>query len=232
MNLIGSAALSPRHRDRRPLLQFGPFDPEEQPRPKTARHARGRAIDRLRELDYSCLANRKTREGTQHPDRNAQLVDDPTQAIAVMKAMARREAGRESPLTDEQWRQAHAMFKAGSANAYLDSLAGPSPSPPTERPLDLAAAIVAAMRRKGYVIDMQPGEINIVYVEGLNEDGTPAPPLFPTRARRAQLHFCPSVFPRSLLLPRNDMDRSKRPRRGAMAQRPIGRLAIGREGGP
>ena len=100
------------------------------------------------------------------------MVDDPTQAIAVMKAMARREAGRESPLTDEQWRQAHAMFKAGSANTYLNSLASPSPSPPTERPLDLAAAIVAAMRRKGYIIDTQPGEINIVYVEGLNEDGT------------------------------------------------------------
>ena len=50
----------------------------------------------------------------------AEMVDDPTQAIAVMKAMARREAGRESPLTDEQWRQAHAMFKAGSANAYLE----------------------------------------------------------------------------------------------------------------
>ena len=102
----------------------------------------------------------------------AEMVDDPTQAIAVMKAMARREAGRESPLTDEQWRQAHAMFKAGSANAYLDLLAGLSSPQPTERPLDLAAAIVAAMRRKGYVVDTQPGEINIVYVEGLNEDGT------------------------------------------------------------
>lgn len=82
----------------------------------------------------------------------AEMVDDPTQAIAVMKAMARREAGRESSLTNEQWRQAHAMFKAGSANAYLDSLAGPSWSQPTERPLDLATAIVAAMRRKGYVV--------------------------------------------------------------------------------
>src|SRR5580700_1123045 len=27
----------------------------------------------LRQLDYSCQANRKTREGTQHPDRNAQF---------------------------------------------------------------------------------------------------------------------------------------------------------------
>ena len=102
----------------------------------------------------------------------AEMVDDPTQAIAVLRAMARREAGRESPLTNEQWRQAHAMFKAGSANAYLHSLAGPSSSQLTERPLDLAAAIVGAMRRKGYVVDTQPGEINIVYVEGLNEDGT------------------------------------------------------------
>jgi broad specificity phosphatase PhoE len=102
------------------------------------------------------------------------MVDDPTQAIAIMRAMARREAGRESPLTDEQWRQAHAMFKAGSADAYLDPLAGPSSFQPTERPLDLAAAIVAAIQRKGYVVDTQPGEINIVYVEGLNEDGTVA----------------------------------------------------------
>jgi len=50
--------------------------------------------------------------------------------------------------------------------------AGPSSFQRTERPLDLAAAIVAAMQRKGYIIDTQPGEINIVYVEGLNEDGT------------------------------------------------------------
>ena len=64
------------------------------------------------------------------------------------------------------------MFKSGGANAYLDSLVGPSSSQPTDRPLDLAAAIVAAMRRKGYVVDTQPGEINIVYVERLNEDGT------------------------------------------------------------
>jgi Rhodopirellula transposase DDE domain len=27
----------------------------------------------LRVLGYSCQANRKTREGTQHPDRNAQF---------------------------------------------------------------------------------------------------------------------------------------------------------------
>jgi hypothetical protein len=63
----------------------------------------------------------------------AEMLDDPVQAIAVMKAMARREAGRESPLTDEQWRQAHAMFKAGGANAWLSG-AGHSTESPPRRP--------------------------------------------------------------------------------------------------
>ena len=86
-----------------------------------------------------------------------------------MKAIAEREAGKESPLTDEEWLQAHAMFKAGSADAWLS---GSAAAPQTTKPLDLAAAIVAAMRSKNYVIDTQAGEINIVYVEGIDEDGT------------------------------------------------------------
>jgi len=45
----------------------------------TALHQQGFAVSQklvgllLRALDYSCQANRKTREGTQHPDRNAQF---------------------------------------------------------------------------------------------------------------------------------------------------------------
>ena len=38
---------------------------------------------------------------------------------------------------------------------------------------DLAHLVVAAMERKGYQVDRGPGEINIVYVEGMNPDGTP-----------------------------------------------------------
>ena len=38
---------------------------------------------------------------------------------------------------------------------------------------DLAHHIIAAMERKGYQIDRGQNEINIVYVEGMNPDGTP-----------------------------------------------------------
>src|SRR3954468_23611069 len=37
---------------------------------------------------------------------------------------------------------------------------------------DLAHLVVAAMERKGYQVDRGPGEVNIVYVEGMNPDGT------------------------------------------------------------
>ena len=37
---------------------------------------------------------------------------------------------------------------------------------------DLAHLVVAAMERKGYQVDRGPGELNIVYVEGMNPDGT------------------------------------------------------------
>ncbi|HZD63665.1 MAG TPA: peptidoglycan-binding domain-containing protein, partial [Xanthobacteraceae bacterium] len=37
---------------------------------------------------------------------------------------------------------------------------------------DLAHLVVAAMERKGYQVDRGAGEINIVYVEGMNPDGT------------------------------------------------------------
>lgn len=40
-----------------------------------------------------------------------QMLDDPTVAIAIMKAVARREAGRDSPLTDDQWMAGYRKFK-------------------------------------------------------------------------------------------------------------------------
>lgn len=44
---------------------------------------------------------------------------------------------------------------------------------PTPKPSDLAGRIVATMRRKGYRVDEGEGEINIVFLEGANEDGSP-----------------------------------------------------------
>ena len=45
-----------------------------------------------------------------------------------------------------------------------------------ERPIaisDLPDRVIAAMERKGYRVDRGPGEVNIVYVEGMDPDSTP-----------------------------------------------------------
>ncbi|MGR9270758.1 peptidoglycan-binding domain-containing protein (plasmid) [Rhizobium leguminosarum] len=49
-----------------------------------------------------------------------ELIDDPVQAIAFLKAIAHRESGRGNNLTEAQWLQAHRMFKLGSADAFLN----------------------------------------------------------------------------------------------------------------
>lgn len=50
------------------------------------------------------------------------LLDDPATAVALLKAIAGRESGRGNNLTEDQWRQAYSMFKAGSADTYLERL--------------------------------------------------------------------------------------------------------------
>jgi hypothetical protein len=63
------------------------------------------------------------------------MLDEESQAIALLKAIARRESGRGNNLTEKQWRQAHAMFKLGSADKYIATLhvepPGPIPGPKT-----------------------------------------------------------------------------------------------------
>jgi Putative peptidoglycan binding domain len=54
-----------------------------------------------------------------------ETLDNPSQAIALLKAIAGRESGRGNNLTEDQWRQAHAMFQAGSADIYLDKQPAP-----------------------------------------------------------------------------------------------------------
>jgi hypothetical protein len=101
------------------------------------------------------------------------MLNDPTTAIAFMKAIAEREAGRKNTLTDEQWLYAYQMFRAGSADAWLNSSPSPLPKDGWKPAIGtLADKIVVAMERKGYSLDRNKGEVNIVYVEGLNDDGT------------------------------------------------------------
>ena len=61
------------------------------------------------------------------------MLDDPSQAIALLKAIAGRESGRGNNLTELQWQQAHKMFKLGSADNFLASLPA-DPSDPTPGP--------------------------------------------------------------------------------------------------
>lgn len=72
----------------------------------------------------------------------ADMVDDPAVAVPIMKAIARREAGEDSPLTETEWRAAHAMFRAGSADAWLSS---PPTASATRRPI--GADLVALARK-------------------------------------------------------------------------------------
>ncbi len=57
------------------------------------------------------------------------MLDDETEAVALLKAIASRESGRGNNLTEQQWHQAYAMFKAGSADKFLDGLPPDIPPP-------------------------------------------------------------------------------------------------------
>lgn len=108
-----------------------------------------------------------------------EMLDAREQAIALMKAIARREAGKELLMSDEQWRHAYDMFKAGSADTFLAKFGRRPAEPPQpirpdnapDKPLE--ELIVDALRRMNLAVHDQDGQVNIVYVEGMNEDGSP-----------------------------------------------------------
>ena len=58
------------------------------------------------------------------------MLGDQGKAIDLLKAIAGRESGRGNNLTEEQWRRAHDMFQAGSADAYLGEAAVQVPANP------------------------------------------------------------------------------------------------------
>jgi lysozyme family protein len=72
-----------------------------------------------------------------------QMLDDPKLAIAILKAIAGRESGKGNNLTEEQWQQAHKMFKAGSADAFLAG--GPAKQ---EEPTDVGTPTGAGLLRR------------------------------------------------------------------------------------
>jgi hypothetical protein len=98
------------------------------------------------------------------------MLEDPTQAVALLKAIAARESGSGDNLSEEQWRQAHEMFKAGSADAYLGSPEAAAPAAPVKVPpaeivyapdapdmdKEIVAEIQQALKSKGF----SPGVID------------------------------------------------------------------------
>lgn len=74
-----------------------------------------------------------------------ELLRDPDTAIAFLKAIAGRESGKGTNLSDFQWRQAHDMFLAGSADNYL---AKSKAAAPTSAPAAKTGEALLARARK------------------------------------------------------------------------------------
>lgn len=109
----------------------------------------------------------------------AEMIQDAEPAIAFLRAIAGRESGMGDVLTAEQWQHGHAMFRAGSADQYLGSFEGrilPAIQPvrPDGGPEETLEILIAkALENRGLEIDKAKDQVNIVYIEGINEDGSP-----------------------------------------------------------
>jgi hypothetical protein len=86
------------------------------------------------------------------------MVADPKAALAIMKAIAAREAGKPGTLTDQQWAQAHDMFLAGSADAWLGGkVVPPSGNAPVTQPSQTEAVIYAT-----WAADLDPDKVKAI----------------------------------------------------------------------
>jgi hypothetical protein len=74
-----------------------------------------------------------------------ELLEDPAGAIAFLKAIAGRESGKGSNLTEFQWLQAHDMFRAGSADAFL---AGKKMKEPEAAPAPKSGEAILVLARR------------------------------------------------------------------------------------
>lgn len=79
----------------------------------------------------------------------AAMVDDPKTAIALLKAIAHREPGKGNNLTEHQWRQAHQMYRLGSADAFLATIPKPTPlrAPKSKRKGPTGAGLFGLARK-------------------------------------------------------------------------------------
>lgn len=74
------------------------------------------------------------------------LLKNPAFAVPLCKAMAKVEAGKDYPMTDEEWQEAHAMaFGAGVAPEFSPSNDVPSPGPTARMVAELKEAAKIAI---------------------------------------------------------------------------------------
>lgn len=96
---------------------------------------------------------------------------DDENLLKFAKAMFRYEAGQPTPLHDEQILYGFKMGRNGGRVPTDIEVPAASHSALTDA--ELAARVVRAMAAKGIYVDNAKGAQNIVYVEGMNLDGTP-----------------------------------------------------------
>lgn len=114
-------------------------------------------------------------------DTEIDLTND-KQVTGLMRAMWRYEAGRSSPLTDAQL--AYGMALARGKKPLPTTAPAPTSTTPwwltlltrllvatAPAPTDLAGRLVAAMKKHNYPLRTAPGELNIIYVRGMDPNG-------------------------------------------------------------
>jgi hypothetical protein len=91
-----------------------------------------------------------------------EMMKDPAFAIPLMKAMAAREAGRPSPLTDDQWAAAHKLFvQGGDPSLAAKGVAGPGGAPAPDAGYVTQAQDKLAAIRKGALSPELVEQLNI-----------------------------------------------------------------------
>jgi hypothetical protein len=94
----------------------------------------------------SAYASQIARQAGLSPDAvlTPEMLKDPALAVPLARGMAGWEAGKQSPLSDEQWRQAHSLATGGATPA-----SSPTPMPATETPVDPVSMLMALFQQGG-----------------------------------------------------------------------------------
>jgi hypothetical protein len=123
--------------------------------------------------DYASYARTVSQWSGLDPNFEIRLSGDDDNLLRFAKAMFRFEAGQPTPLSNAQIRYGFVIGRNGGKLPAAPPNVGAAFKPAPATDAALARRIVAAMEHIGAQVDRGEGELNIVYVEGMNLDGTP-----------------------------------------------------------